>query len=66
MFLPLYDAFHLSHAPRAKIPGGRPVFNEVGPMATPEDVLSRHGLKPGAVRELDPAAGITVVTWERS
>ena len=33
-------------APRnAKIPGGRPVFNEVGPNATPEDVLMRHGLK---------------------
>jgi dihydrofolate reductase len=65
MFLPLYDAFYLSHAPRAKIPGGRPVFNEVGPMATPEDVLTRHGLRPGARRELDPAAGVTVVTWER-
>ena len=65
MFLPLYDAFHLSHAPQAKIPGGRPVFNEVGPMATPEDVLTRHGLKPGVRRDLDPAAGVTVVTWER-
>ncbi len=65
MFLPLYDVFHLSHAPHAKIPGGRPVFNEVGPMATPEDVLTRHGLKPGARRELDPVAGVTVVTWER-
>ncbi len=31
MFLPLYDAFHLSRAARAKIPGGRPVFDEVGP-----------------------------------
>ena len=65
MFLPLYDAFYLSHAPGAKIPGGRPVFNEVGPMATPEDVLRRHGLKPGARHDLDPAAGVTVVTWER-
>ncbi|MGD0025853.1 MAG: dihydrofolate reductase, partial [Xanthobacteraceae bacterium] len=31
MFLPLYDAFHLSRARNAKIPGGRPVFAEVGP-----------------------------------
>ncbi len=65
MFLPLYDAFYLSHASRAKIPDGRPVFNEVGPLATPEDVLTRHGLKPVARRDLDLAAGVTVVTWER-
>ena len=65
MFLPLYDAFHLSRAANAKIPGGRPVFNEVGPNATPEDVLMRHGLKPGPRRDLDAAAGVSVVTWER-
>jgi dihydrofolate reductase len=66
MFLPLYDAFHLSRAAQATIPGGRPVFEEVGPNATPEQVLARHGLKPGAQRELDREAGVTVVTWERS
>ena len=65
MFLPRYDAFHLSRAARAKIPGGRPVFAAVGPDATPEDVLASHGLKPGARRDLDAAAGITVVTWQR-
>jgi len=65
MFLPLYDAFHLSRAAHAKIPGGRPVFNEVGPHATPEDVLMRHGLKPGPRRDLDAAAGVSMVTWER-
>jgi dihydrofolate reductase len=65
MFLPRYDAFHLSRAAHAKIPGGRPVFNEVGPNATPEDVLMRHGLKPGPRRDLDAAAGVSLVTWER-
>jgi dihydrofolate reductase len=65
LFLPLYDAFHLSRAANARIPGGLPVFNEVGPKATPEDVLARHGLKPGPRRDLDPAAGVSVVTWER-
>ena len=65
MFLPLYDTFHLSQAPHAKIPGGRPVFDEVGPMTTPEDVLARHGLRHAERRDLDPAAGITVVTWVR-
>jgi len=65
LFLPLYDAFHLSRAANAKIPGGLAVFTEVGPNATPEDVLSRRGLKPGPRRDLDAAAGVTLVTWER-
>jgi dihydrofolate reductase len=65
MFLPLYDAFHLSRAAHAHIPGGLPPFTEVGPNATPEDVLARHGLKPGPRRDLDAAAGVSVVTWSR-
>jgi dihydrofolate reductase len=65
MFLPLYDAFDLSRATRVSIPGGLPVFAEVGPNATPEDVLARHGLKPGPRRDLDASAGVTVVTWTR-
>ena len=65
LFLPQYEAFHLSRAANARIPGGLPVFSEVGPNATPEDVLARHGLKPGSRRELDRAAGISVVTWQR-
>jgi dihydrofolate reductase len=65
MFLPLYDVFHLSRAARAKIPGGRPVFAEVGLNATPDDVLARHGLKAGPRRDLDQRADVTVVTWER-
>lgn len=65
LFLPLYDAFYLSRAEHAAIPGGLPVFTEVGPNATPEDVLARHGLKPGPRRTLDAAAGVSVVMWER-
>jgi dihydrofolate reductase len=65
LFLPLYDAFHLSRAANARIAGGLPVFTEVGPNATPEDVLARRGLKPDSRRELDPAAGVSVVTWQR-
>jgi dihydrofolate reductase len=64
-FLPLYDAFHLSRAANAMVPGGLAVFTEVGPNATPEDVLTRHGLKPGVQRDLDKAAGVTLVTWEK-
>jgi dihydrofolate reductase len=64
-FLPLYAAFHLSRATNARIPGGLPVFNEVGRNATPDDVLARHGLRPGPRRDLDPAVGVSVVTWLR-
>ncbi len=65
MFLPLYAAFHLSRAAQVRIPGGLPVFTEVGPNATPEDVLARHGLKPGPRSDLDHDAGVTLVTWTR-
>lgn len=65
LFLPLYDCFHLSCAANAKIPGGLPVFLEVGPNATPDDVLRRRGFKPGPRRDLDAAAGVSVVTWQR-
>ncbi len=65
LFLPLYDRFHLSRAANAKIPGGLPAFVEVGPNATPEDVLRQRGFKPGPRRDLDAAAGVSVVTWER-
>jgi dihydrofolate reductase len=65
MFLPLYDTFYLSRAAHATIPGGRPAFNEVGPHATPDDVLTRHGLKPGPRRDLDAAAGVSTVEWRR-
>jgi dihydrofolate reductase len=65
MFLPRYDVFHLSQAAKATIPGGRPVFAAVGPNATPQDVLASHGLTPGPRRDLDAAAGITGVRWQR-
>jgi dihydrofolate reductase len=61
-----YDAFHLSRANRVQLPDGRPVFPGVGQRQTPEEVLKQHGLKPGPVRLLDPAAGVTLMTWTRS
>ena len=65
LFLPRYDVFHLSRAAGATIPGGRPVFSAVGPNTSPEDVLTQHNYVPGPVRDLDPAAGVTLVTWQR-
>jgi dihydrofolate reductase len=66
LFLPLYDAFHLTRAANAHIPGGRPLFPQVGPEATPQDILARIGLRAGPPRDIDAAAGITLTTWERS
>jgi len=65
LFLPLYNIFHLSHAARARIPGGQPVFPPSGGALTPEERLTAAGLRPGERRELDAAAGVSVVSWER-
>jgi len=59
-----YDAFHLTHAMRARLPGGRPVFPDV-PRRSPEEVLAGHGLKPGPAHVLDRETDVTLVTWER-
>ena len=61
-----YDAFHLSQAANVRVPGGLTIFPDVGPQCSPGDVLARHGLKPGPQRVLDAAAGVTLVTWQRS
>jgi dihydrofolate reductase len=66
LFLPLYDAFHLTRAAYARISGGRPVFPQVGPRSTPEEMLARQGLKPGPPRDIDAASGVTLTTWERA
>jgi dihydrofolate reductase len=60
-----YDAFHLTRANRAQIPGGHPIFPASLSGRSPEEILKAHGLRPGPLRLLDPAAGITLVTWER-
>jgi hypothetical protein len=57
-----YDAFYLSRAEHARLPGGLPLFPGIPP-ETPEGLLSRRGLKPGQVRTLDCLAGLTLVTW---
>jgi dihydrofolate reductase len=65
LFLDRYDVFHLSRAPNVRLPGGRPVFPEV-PARTPEDVLASHGLVPDPRQTLDPAHGLTMVSWRRA
>jgi dihydrofolate reductase len=65
LFLPLYDAFHLTRAAHATIPHGRPVFPQADPQTTPEQVLAAQGLRPRPRRDIDVAEGITLTTWER-
>jgi dihydrofolate reductase len=60
-----YDAFHLTCAAGAHLPGGRPLFPQMACGMTPEEVLADHGLAPGPVQVLDRAAGATLVTWRR-
>jgi dihydrofolate reductase len=60
-----YDRFHLSRAPHVRLPGGRPVFSEVGAGRTPEAVLASHGLKPGPKHVFDATLHVTMVTWSR-
>jgi dihydrofolate reductase len=57
-----YNAFHLTRAADAHLPGGRPVFPGV-PARAPEDLMRDRGLKPGAVQTLDAAAALTLMTW---
>ena len=65
LFLDRYDIFHLSRVPNVRLPGGRPVFPGV-PARTPEDVLASRGLVPDAQQILDPAQGLTMVSWRRA
>jgi dihydrofolate reductase len=64
LFLDLFDAFHLTRAPGVWLPGGRPVFPDV-PARRPEQVLVAHGMQPGMVEVLDPALGLTLMSWGR-
>ncbi|HXZ16353.1 MAG TPA: dihydrofolate reductase [Roseiarcus sp.] len=59
-----YDAFHLSHAPGVRLPGGVPVFHEQMAGRSPEDVLVAAGLEAGPVQRLDD--GVTMVIWARA
>jgi hypothetical protein len=59
-----YDAFHLSRAGKAHLPGGRPVFPGIPPL-TPEQLLERRGLTPGAAHFLDESNDLSLVSWRR-
>jgi hypothetical protein len=60
-----YNVFHLSRAAKVTLPGGPPVFSQVGADQSPDDVLTQSGLQPGPTEVLDPANAITLVDWTR-
>lgn len=60
-----YDAFHLTVSHRVRLGAGRPLFPGMDKERTAAGLLKAHGLRPGPVRLLDPAAGVTLVTWTR-
>ncbi len=64
LFLSRYDAFHLSRAGKARLPGGVPVFPGIPP-AAPDDLLARQGLAPGPSEVLDAAADLVLTVWRR-
>jgi dihydrofolate reductase len=65
MFLHCYRMFHLVRAGRVTLPGGTPVFSQVGPDLTPEDVLRRNGLEPEPPRLLDAEHDLIHCVWKR-
>ena len=64
MFMDRYDTFWLSEAPKVRIPDGEGCFPGV-PALTPQQILSSHGLKPGAPQLLDAAENVSVTPWRR-
>jgi hypothetical protein len=66
MFLEIgYDAFHMSRAGKARLPGGTPVFSSVKSGRSPDEILAQFGLKPGPTEILDEANELSLVTWTR-
>ncbi len=56
-----YDAFYLSRAPGARLPGGVPAFGEQRAGRSPEEVLAGAGLVAQPVQAL--GQGVTMVEW---
>ena len=65
MFLPAYAKFHLCRAGNVRLPGGVPVFSEVGAGRAPDEVLRDAGL--AVVDEIIRDAGeqLRHQTWAR-
>jgi hypothetical protein len=58
-----YDAFHLTRAGGAFIPGGVAVFSGCDAGRSAEAILAERGLKPGPRRVLDPQGPVSLTVW---
>lgn len=58
-----YDAFHLTTAHRVRMGKGKAIFPGVDEARTAADVLKDNGMQAGPLRLLDPAGGVSLVTW---
>ena len=58
-----YDAFHLTRARGAFIPGGVAVFSGCDAGRDAEAILAERGLKPGERRVLDPRGPVSLTVW---
>ncbi|TVR06440.1 MAG: hypothetical protein EA385_15640 [Salinarimonadaceae bacterium] len=61
-----FTAFHLSRAPRARLPGGRGLFAAVERGESADAILREAGLAPGEERMIDEAAGVTLRVYARA
>jgi hypothetical protein len=61
-----YDAFHLTRAEGASVPGGVALFSACATGQTAEAVLSRNGLAPADRRVIDSAGPVTLTIWKRT
>jgi hypothetical protein len=66
MFLPQYAKFHLCRARKVELPGGVPVFRDVGEGRPPEMVLSASGLELASEITLDAEHDLRHQTWVRT
>jgi hypothetical protein len=58
-----YDAFHLTRAKGAFIPGGVAVFSGCDTGRSAEAILAGKGLKPDARQVLDPHGPVSLAVW---
>ena len=46
-----YDVFHLSRVPDIRLPGGRPVFPEIGPNRSPKNQNAKTSANGDSIRK---------------
>lgn len=66
LFLALgYSSFHLARAEGSFVPGGTKLFSAMGD-ATPDAILTKHGLLAEPATWLDEAAKVSMAIWRKA